>query len=134
MRYYIMCYIIILSLLVSCSTNSYEYTKEYTKISESKFTHKSVNVISEVSGFKVSSGMTASQPLPQLALGWYWVAFIEVPVGYDLDFKKTNSSMISGEVSSTTHITLINRTNKPVKVTIKPKYYFDCCMFQFGMN
>ena len=105
---------------------------------QSKLTNKSVNIISEVQAIKVSTGMSAESPIPNVSLGWWWIALLEANLesGGRLIFYKRSQSMFSKTITGTTFLYIENdtKTTKKVKVESKPKYFLDLPMIKIGIG
>ena len=89
---------------------------------ESKFTRKSVNIISEVEAFKVVlADPTTAAISPEVALGWGVFALLEKDVnpGEDLVFYRESRSMFGYAITGRTLLYISNHGTKPFKPHIK---------------
>ena len=104
---------------------------------ESKFTRKSVNFITEVEAIKVTtSEPTSGTFFPQVALGWFWTAFLEqdLKANGKIVFYKESKSMFNSTITGKTFLYIENNSKdtKHIKAEIKPKYFIDLPLIKVG--
>ena len=134
-----------LLILTGCR-NFYDWSAEYDKEGnilkssgmayESKFTRKSVNIISEVQAIKlVINDPTTASMLPQLILGWGSLAFLEKDIlpGERLVYYKETTSMFGHAVTGKTMLYIDNQTENNVNIESKPILLIDLPFLKVGM-
>ena len=141
--------VVLLSLLsiVGCrnlSTYDIKYDKSGKVVSakgtlyESKFTHKNVNIITDCTVFKVTTGAQADSAIPSVSMGWFWTALLELGLYSDgeLCFYKKTYNLISDKPAGETFLYIRNgtKTKQNIKVESRPRYFLDLPFFKIGVG
>ena len=136
-KYVLLCMLV---MLVSGCRNFYQYQKdgEIFTAYQSKFTNKSVNVITECETARATTGFTADSPVPNVSFGWWWTALLETNLqpGGKLIFYKESHSMFTNTITGTTFLYVENNSKKIKNIQINsfPRYFMDMLFLRIGLG